>query len=247
MKRSKLMRRLSVVAALVGVLVIAAGAPALQAQPEAANMGLTTYNAWAGHPQCVGNAKVDVLLSGDPVSVGGYETKLGFDASKFSYTSGNVVLTSFLAVNGRSTSGTAAGMPLLEATTANSVKFGDYSWGTNLTGPNAPGTLAQVKLTTLACGSSNVSLSESQVVNTQGTAFTPGTQQTVSWVIRGLYDTNASGGNVTAADVNAVLAALGSSGACNANYQFDTNNSGGNITAADVNAVLTNLGAPSCP
>lgn len=247
MNRSILMRRLAVVAVLVSIMVVAAGAPVLQAQPEAANMGLTTFNAWAGHPQCVGNAKVDVLLSGDPVSVGGYETKLTFDASKFSYTAGNVDLTNYLAVNGRSTSG-ASGTPLLEATGANFVKFGDYSWGANLTGPNAPGTLAKVGLTTLACGTSSVGLSESQVVNTQGTAFTIGTQaNNVPFVVRGLYDTNASGGNVTAADVNAVLAALGSSGACNANYQFDTNNSGGNITAADVNAVLTNLGAPSCP
>lgn len=246
MNRSKLMRRLSVVAALAVVLALVAGAPALQAQPEAANLGLTPYNAWAGHPQCVGNAKIDVLLSGDPVSVGGYETKLSFDASKFGYTSPNVFLTNFLAVNGRSTSG-ASGTPLLEAATANSVKFGDYSWGSNMTGPNAPGTLAQVKLTTLACGTSNVSLSESQVVSTQGTAFPPGTQANVSYTVFGIYDTNGSGGNISGADVNAVLAALGSSGACNANYQFDTNNSGGNITAADVNAVLGNLGAPSCP
>lgn len=246
MNRSTWMRRLGVVAALAIVLALGAGAPALQAQPEAANMGLTTYNAWAGHPQCVGNAKVDVLLSGDPVSVGGYETKLNFDASKFSYAAGNINLTNFLAVNGRSTSG-AAGTPFLVATGANFVKFGDYSWGSNLTGPNAPGTLAQVGLTTLACGSSTVSLTESQVVSTQGAPFQSGTEASVPFVVRGLYDTNASGGNVTAADVNAVLAALGSSGACNANYQFDTNNSGGNITAADVNAVLTNLGAPSCP
>jgi hypothetical protein len=246
MNRSKLMRRLSVVAALAVVLALVAGAPALQAQPEAANLGLTPYNAWAGHPQCVGNAKIDVLLSGDPVSVGGYETKLSFDASKFGYTSPNVFLTNFLAVNGRSTSG-ASGTPLLEAATANSVKFGDYSWGSNPTGPNAPGTLAQVRLTTLACGTSDVSLSESQVVNTQGTVFPSGTQALVPYVVYGLYDTNRSGGNITIADAIAVTTALGTSGACNANYQYDVNNSGGNITIADAIAVAAQLGQPSCP
>lgn len=246
MKRSKLMRRLAVVATLVGVLVVAAGVPVLQAQPEAANMGLTTFNAWAGHPQCVGNAKVDVLLSGDPISVGGYETKLSFDASKFSYTANNVVLTTFLAVNGRSTSG-ANGTPFLEAATANSVKFGDYSWGSNLTGPNAPGNLAQVKLTTLACGTSNVSLSESQVVSTQGNAFTPGTQATAAFNVRGLYDANASGGNVNAVDVQVVRNGLGTSSACTANYHLDMNNSGGNINAVDVQLVKNQLGQASCP
>ncbi len=246
MNRNIFMRRLGVAAALVAVLAVAAGAPVLQAQPEAANMGLTTYNAWAGHPQCVGNAKVDVLLSGDPVSVGGYETKLSFDASKFSYTTDNVDLTNYLAVNGRSTSG-ASGTPVLEAIGANFVKFGDYSWGANPTGPNAPGNLARVGLTTLVCGTSNVSLSESQVVNTQGTAFAPGTQASVPFVVRGLRDTNASGGNVTIADAIAVSTALGTSGACSANYQYDINNSGGNITIADAIAVTTGLGQPSCP
>lgn len=246
MNRSKLMRRVAVVAALVSVLVVAAGVPVLQAQPDVANMGLTTYNAWAGHPQCIGNAKVDVLLSGDPVSVGGYETKLSFDPSKFSYTTDNVDLTNYLAVNGRSTSG-ASGTPALEAVGANFVKFGDYSWGANLTGPNAPGTLAQVKLTTLVCGSSNVSLSESQVVNTQGTAFAPGTQATVPFNARGIYDANASGGNVNAVDVQVVKNGLGSSSACTANYHLDMNNSGGNINAVDVQLVKNQLGQPSCP
>ena len=35
MNRSKLMRRMSVIAALVAVLAVAAGTPVLQAQPEA--------------------------------------------------------------------------------------------------------------------------------------------------------------------------------------------------------------------
>ena len=244
MNRSRLMRRLIVVGAFVSILVVATAGVALQAEPEAASLGLTTAAAWAGHPQCIGVAKASVTQTGG-VNVGGYETKLSFDAAKFSYTTQNINLNSYLAVNGRQTSG-QSGTPVLQAIGAGNVKWGDYSWGAGAGAGN--GTISIVGLNPLVCGTSNLSLSETQVVDTQGVVIPLGTQaQNVPYPIRGIFDANGSGGNVTAADVQVVKNALGSSGACTANYQLDMNNSGGNVTAADVQVVKNQLGQPSCP
>ena len=243
----RVLGRLAIVVGLLGVLVLATAAPAMPAQPEAADMQVTALPAWAGHATC--GALIDVSLAGDPIDVGGYETQLNFDTAYFGYTAGSIQLTEFLALdrNGaaRFTSGDA-GTPPLEAIGGGNVKFGDYSWGTQA-GANAPGQLATVELDILQCGTGNVSLSNSQVVDYLGTPFSPGSEASLQATVFGLYDTNGSGGNITIADAIAVVNGLGTSSACNANYHLDVNNSGGNITIADAIAVVNQLGAPSCP
>jgi hypothetical protein len=191
---------------------------------------------------------VQVALSGDALDVGGYEIRLSFNATYLGYTSGHVSQSAFLTDSGARRTAGDDGAPVLESVGASSVKFGDYSWGAH-GGADANGSaLAIVQLDVVKCGVSNLSLSETQVVNYKGDLF-PLTDEAanVALTVRGLYDTNGSGGNITAADVATVLNAVGTSSACNANYFLDTNQSGGNITAADVATVLNNVGAPSCP
>ncbi|MEA3338114.1 MAG: hypothetical protein U9R25_19675 [Chloroflexota bacterium] len=240
------LQKFGVVAVLLGVLLLATAAPAIPAQPEAANVTLSTSPVWADH-SCP--ADVTVALAGDPVDVGGYETQVNFDAVHFGYTSGNIALTDFLSDGGlRSTSGDD-GTPFLEAIAATNVKFGDYSWGTSA-GADSPGNLATVGLDVVACGSSSVSLSDSQVVDYLGTPFVLGTESSTSYAVYHLYDTN--GDNlpfVTSSDVLAVVSNIGPwGGGCSAGYQYDTNLDGlPFITSSDVLAVVSNIGPVSCP
>jgi hypothetical protein len=239
----RVLGRLAIVAGLLGVLVLATAAPAMPAQPEAADMQLAAQPAWAGHATC--GALVDVSLAGDPFDVGGYETKVNFDTAYFGYTSGGIQLTDFLATdrNGASrfTSGDD-GTPPLEAIGAGNVKFGDYSWGTQA-GANAPGQLATVELDIVQCGTGNVSLSESQVVDYLGTPFWLGTEASLSVPVHALVDVAAPFGLITAADVAAVSARYFQTvdSTCgSANYMLDVAAPFGLITAADVAAVSAN-------
>ncbi len=99
--RSKLMRRLSVVAALAVVLALAAGTPALQAQPEVGTIYTGAgVQVWNGH-NCPAN--VPVSISGLTTGLGGYEAKIAWQAGRFNNTpaSVGVTLLPYLAVNGR--------------------------------------------------------------------------------------------------------------------------------------------------
>lgn len=246
MKRGQTWLRLVTLGLLIGLLMVATAAPATPAEPLGATVGITAPAAWAGHPAC--GAMAHVTLSGDSLDVGGYETRLSFNTAYLGYSSGRISQSDFLTDGGTRRTGGDDGAVALEAAGAGSVKFGDYSWGTN-SGADANGSpLATVRLDVVKCGASNLSLSETQVVNYKGDLLSLTSQAVnVPLTVHGLYDTNGSGGNITAADVATVLNAVGTSSACDANYYLDTNQSGGNITAADVATVLNSVGTPSCP
>ena len=251
MNRSKLMRRLSVVTALAIVLALVAGAPALQAQPEAGSISAGTpavpgplVQVWNGH-NCPAN--VPVNISGLSAGLGGYETKIGWDAGRFNNTPANVGVTvsSYLAVNGR-TNSSAGGTPLLKAVVGDTVKFGDYSWGAgNPAGNMANGQLATVALLpTATCGNVNLTMSETQLVDINGSviALTAQTGHPVSVFSR--FDTSGGGPLINSSDVNAVVSRVGQSvgGACGPNYRYDTSLGGPLINSTDVNAVVAKLG-----
>lgn len=245
MSKLRIMRRVGVVATLLGLLLLATAAPASPAAPAGATLGLSVASEyWAEHPGCV---TVDVTLDG-VADVGGYETRLTYDTTHLGYSGGNITLSDFLTAGGTRSHSGDDGTPLLEATDTNNVMFGDYSWGTNAGASASNSVLATVALDGVACGTGTLSLSDSQVVDYQGNVLTVDSEATnVPVTIHGIYDTNGSGGNVTAADVSTVLNGVGTSSACTANYYLDVNKSGGNITAADVSLVLNNVGTPSCP
>jgi hypothetical protein len=242
--RSKWMRRLGVVAALAIVLALMAGAPALQAQPEAGTISTGAAQVWNGH-NCPANVPVNIsdLSSG----LGGYETKIAWPAGRFNNTPANVGvnLTTYLAVNGRSTSG-SNGTPLLKAVVGDTVKFGDYSWGpSNPPGNAANGQLATVALLpTATCGTAALTMSETQLVDVNGSVIglTAQTGSTVTVFSR--FDTSGGGPLISSADVNAVVARVGQSvgGACGPNYRYDTSLGGPLISSADVNAVVAKIG-----
>ena len=250
MNRSTWMRRVGVVAALAIVLALGAGAPALQAQPEAGTISTGAAQVWNGH-SCPAN--VPVNISGLSAGLGGYETQIAWPAGRFNNTPANVAvtLTTYLAVNGRTTSG-SDGTPLLKAVAGDTVKFGDYSWGPNNPAGNAAnGQLATVALLpTATCGPAALTMSETQLVDINGTVIglTAQTGSSVSVFTR--FDTNGDGlPFITSSDVLAVVNAIGPwGGGCNVGYQYDTNLDGlPFITSSDVLAVVNNIGPATCP
>ncbi len=228
MNRSKLLRRLSVVAALLGVLVIAAGAPVLQAQPEAGTISTGAgVQVWNGH-NCPAN--VPVNIAGLSSGLGGYETKTAWPAGRFDNTAANVGITvSAYLTNGGTRSNSTSGTPLLKAVVGDTVKFGDYSWGAG----NPPGNQADGQLT----------MSETQLVDINGNVIALTGQNGSSVSVFSRYDTSGGGPLVSSADVNAVLLKLNQAvgGACGPNYRYDTSLGGPLISSADVNAVLLKL------
>lgn len=248
MNRNKLMRRLGVVAALVGVLAIAAGAPVLQAQPEAGTISTGAgVQVWNGH-SCPANVPVNIAdLS---AGLGGYETKVVWPAGRFNNTPANVGVTvgSYLAVNGR-TNSSAGGTPLLKAVSGDTVKFGDYSWGAgNPAGNMANGQLATVALLpTATCGAAALTMSETQLVNTSGAVIGLDGQTGSSVSVFSRYDTTGSGALIGSADVQAVLQKLNqpTGGQCGSNYQYNVDLTGPLIGAGDVQAVFQKLNSPT--
>ncbi len=222
MNRSKLMRRLTVVAALLGVLVIAAGAPVLQAQPEAGTISTGAgVQVWNGH-NCPAN--VPVGIAGLSAGLGGYETKIAWPAGRFDNTAANVGVT-----------------PSAYLT----VKFGDYSWGAG----NPPGNMANGDLATVAlkptatCGAAALTMSETQLVDINGTVIALTGQNGSSVSVFSRFDTSGSGALISSADVTAVVARLNQAtgGTCGANYRYDTSLGGPLISSADVTAVVSKL------
>jgi hypothetical protein len=243
MNRNKLMRRLGVAAALIAVLAVAAGAPVLQAQPEAGSISTGAgVQVWNGH-SCP--ATVPVNIAGLSAGLGGYETKVAWPAGRFDNTAGNVGVTvsSYLAVNGR-TNSSAGGTPLLKAVAGDTVKFGDYSWGAgNPAGNMANGQLASVALLpTATCGTAALTMSETQLVDINGAVIGLTGQTGSSVSVFSRFDASGGGTFVNSSDVTAVVEHLGPrASGCNVGYQYDTTLSGPLINSADVAAVVAKL------
>lgn len=250
MVNQRLLRKVGGLSAAAGLLLLVTATPVSPAAPLDAGVGLNPRVAWAGHA-CP--APVDVTLSGDGMDVGGYETRLSFDAARFAYTNGRLTPSDWLTNGGTRRSGGDEGSPILQKAGSSSVKFGDYSWGTadgaDITAE--PAVLATVGLDIVACGNSSLSLSETQVVNVKGDVLPVGSEATnVSITVHHLMNTNGDSiPVVTGQDVLAVANALNASVACNAGYQFNTN--GDTIpvvTGQDVLAVANALNASvACP
>lgn len=245
MKRSKLMRRLSVVAALAVVLALAAGTPVLQAQPEAGTISTGAgVQVWNGH-SCPANVPVNIATLG--TGLGGYETMIAWPAGRFDNTAANVGVTvsSYLAVNGR-TNSAAGGTPLLKAVAGDTVKFGDYSWGAgNPVGNMADGQLATVALLpTATCGAAALTMSETQLVDIDGAVIDLTGENGSSVSVFSRYDINGVQSTINAADVSAVVAKIGTAitGPCDANYRYNVNLVQSTINAADVSAVVAKIG-----
>ncbi len=246
MNRSKLMRRLSVVAALAIVLAVAAGAPTLQAQPEAGTISTGAgVQVWNGH-NCPAN--VPVNIAGLGTGLGGYETKIAWPAGRFDNTAANVgvVVSSYLTNGGtRINSTTPPGTPLLKAVSGDTVKFGDYSWGTG----NPPGNMADGQLATVAllptatCGAAALTMSETQLVDINGGEIDLTGQNGSSLTVYGRYDVFPGGPLVNSQDVAAVVGKLNQAvgAACGPNYRYDVFIGGPLINSQDVAAVVAKL------
>jgi hypothetical protein len=249
MNRSKLMRRLSVVAALAIVLAVAAGTPVLQAQPEVGTISTGAgVQVWNGH-SCPAN--VPVSIASLSAGLGGYETKIAWPAGRFDNAAANVGVTvsSYLTNGGtRINSTTPPGTPLLKAVSGDTVKFGDYSWGAgNPPGNMANGDLATVALNpTATCGAAALTMSETQLVDINGVLIGLTGQTGSSVTVFSRFDTSGGGPLINSGDVNAVLAKLNQAvgGACGPNYRYDTSLGGPLINSGDVNAVLAKLNQP---
>lgn len=247
------LRKVGALGALMALLPIVTAAPASPAAPLGAGIGLSPRPAWAGHPAC--RAPVDVTLSGDVVDVGGYETRLSFNTAFAGYTSGNVTPSDWLNNGGTRRSGGDDGSTILQKPGAGSVKFGDYSWGTadgaDATASAPPPKLATVGIDIVKCGSSSLSLSETQLVDVKGNVLPVSSQATnVPMAIHHMMNTNGDAiPVVTGQDVLAVANALNSSAACTANYQFNANSDNiPVVTGQDVLAVANALNSSvSCP
>lgn len=245
MKRSKLVRRMAIIAVLAAILVVGAGVPVLQAEPQAGTISTGAgVQVWNGH-SCP--ATVPVNVSGLSAGLGGYETKVTWPAGRFDNTAANVsvALTTYLAVNGR-TNSSNGGTPLLKSVAGDAVKFGDYSWGAN----NPPGNMADGQLAsvgllpTATCGAAALTMSETQLVDINGTVISLTGQNGSSVNVFSRYDVNGVQSTINAADVSAVVAKIGTliTAPCDANYRYNVNLVQSTINAADVSAVVAKVG-----
>lgn len=246
MNRSKLMRRMSVIVALVAVLAVAAGTPVLQAQPEAGSISTGAgVQVWNGH-SCPAN--VPVNIAGLGAGLGGYETKIAWPAGRFDNTAANVgvAVSAYLTNGGTRQNSASGGTPLLKAVSGDAVKFGDYSWGAS----NPPGNMANGQLATVAllptatCGAAALTMSETQLVDINGGVIGLDGQTGSSVSVFSRYDVNGVQSTINSGDVNAVVAKIGTvlTGSCDANYRYNVNLVQSTINSGDVNAVVAKIG-----
>jgi hypothetical protein len=247
MNRNKLMRRLSVVAALAIVLAVAAGTPVLQAQPEAGTISTGAAQVWNGH-NCPANVPVNIASLS--AGLGGYETKIGWDPARFSSADADITINigTYLTNGGTRQQTGDSGTPPLRAVSSGAVKFGAYSWGAG----NPPGNMAAEQLATVAlkptatCGAAALTMSETQLVDVNGNVITLTGENGSSLSVFSRFDTSGGGPLINSGDVNAVLSKLNQAvgGACGPNYRYDTSLGGPLINSGDVNAVLAKLNQP---
>jgi len=234
---------------LAGVLAILTVAPAVPAGTPVANaisMG-SGAQVWNGH-SCP--AVVPVNVAGLTTGLGGYETKAGWDPARFSSADADVTIniTPYLTNGGtRQQSGDSGTPPFtLRAVSSGAVKYGVTSWAPgNPPGNQADGQLATVSLKpTAACGSTALTLTETQLFDIDGNLITPpaaGNGSSVAVFSR--YNASGSGVLISSRDVNAVVARLNQAvGApCRDNYRYDASVGGSSIDGADVSAVVAKL------
>jgi hypothetical protein len=247
MNRNKLMRRLSVVAALAIVLAVAAGTPVLQAQPEAGTISTGAAQVWNGH-NCPANVPVNIASLS--AGLGGFETKVGWDPARFSSADADITINigTYLTNGGTRQQTGDSGTPPLRAVSSGAVKFGAYSWGAG----NPPGNMAAEQLATVAlkptatCGAAALTMSETQLVDVNGNVITLTGENGSSLSVFSRFDTSGGGPLINSGDVNAVLSKLNQAvgGACGPNYRYDTSLGGPLINSGDVNAVLAKLNQP---
>ena len=246
MMARKLVGRLTVMALLVGMLVLLTASPAFPAQPEAGTISTGSgVQVWNGH-NCPAN--VPVNITGLSAGLGGYETKVGWDPARFSSADPDIAVSigAYLTNGGTRQQTGDSGTPALKAVSSGAVKYGAYSWGAgNPAGNMANGQLSTVGIKpTATCGSAALTVTETQLLNTNGNVI-PLTAQTGSSVeVFSRFDVSGSGPLINAQDVTAVVLKLGQSvvGACGPNYRYDVSNSGPLINAQDVTAVVLKLG-----
>ncbi|QLQ06289.1 MAG: hypothetical protein HZY76_09730 [Anaerolineae bacterium] len=244
MIRVSLIGRLATAVGLLALLAIATAAPALPAQPDAGTISTGTASVWNGHSCSV---DVPVNIAGLNTGLGGYETKVGWDPARFSSANADVTiaLTPYLTNGGTRFQTGASGTPALKAVTSGAVKFGGYSWGTgNPPGNSANGQLATVSLKpTATCGAAALTMSETQLVDVNGTLIGLTGQTGSNANVYSRFDVNGSQPLINSGDVNAVVAMLGASTVgCDANYRYNTNLVQTIINSGDVNAVVAKLG-----
>jgi hypothetical protein len=101
---------------------------------------------------------------------------------------------------------------------------------------------------TATCGAAALTMSETQLVDINGTVITLTGQNGSQVTVFNQYDTTGGGLFINSSDVLAVVDNLGPRVAgCNPGYQYDANaDNGFFINSADVLAVVDNLGPVGC-
>ena len=247
MNARKLVGRLVVPAILVGMLVTLTASPAFPAQPEAGTISTGAgVQVWNGH-NCPANVPINIVSLS--AGLGGYETKIGWDSTRFSSTSADVTIDigAYLTNGGTRQQTGESGTPSLKMVTSGAVKYGAYSWGTG----NPPGNMAAGQLSTVSikptatCGSAALTLAETQLVDISGNLIALTAQTGSSVAVFSRYDTNGVQSTINAGDVTAVVSRLGQAtvSPCGSNYQYNTNLVQSTINAGDVTAVVAKLGS----
>jgi hypothetical protein len=245
MKTRRLVGRFAVAAVLVGMLILLPAAPAVPAKPEAGTISTGSgVQVWNGH-NCPANIPVNIV--GLSAGLGGYETRVGWDPARFSSADADITINigTYLTNGGTRQQTGDSGTPALKAISSGVVKYGAYSWGTG----NPPGNQANGQLSTIGikptatCGSAALTMTETQLVDINGTLIALTAQTGSSVAVFSRYDASGSGALINSQDVNAVVARLNQAvgGTCGPNYRYDASVGGSVIDSADVNAVVARL------
>lgn len=255
MKRLHLMGKLAFPLGMLLLLLSATVAFALPAQPQppseaatsplAGTVAAAAASVWNGH-NC--SVVVPINVSGLSAGLGGYETRLNWPAGRFSTASADVTINigTYLTNGGlRSQSGTS-GTPLLKAIVGDSVKFGNYSWDDAPVDPgnSANGQLATVSLKpTATCGAAALTLSETQLVDINGSVISLTAQNGATASVFSRFDINGNG-FIQNNDASLVRNMVGQpkGGTCGTNYKFDVNGNGF-IQNNDVTLVRNKIGS----
>jgi hypothetical protein len=222
--------------------------------PEAVGVTVTETDVWNGH-SCA--ASVPVNVTGLTTGLGGYEARLTWNSALLTVSSSptqTLDVGTFLTNGGtRKQAGAAAsGTSALLAAGSGTLKFGNFSWdddgdATTDPGPTGNGLLAMVKFSpTATCGSTSMTLSETQLVDINGAIIPVDTQTSSKVNVWSIYDVQKGNGPlVNTGDVNEVRSKLNqATGAttCGANYRYDVQVANGPlVNTGDVNAVRAKL------